>query len=98
MTSIVPFTESATEEESQALMMLLFVEALGTGRMEFASVEEYNRFMVANMKILSNMESADDLVELSIGEDSVRLSLSERYQEEVQKYLDEHGPVEMDPR
>ena len=79
-------------------MFILYIEALAPSSIEFASVEEYNRFMEANLKILENFDSVDEAVKLEVGEDSVRLSLSEKYQEEVEKYHEEHGYVKLDPR
>ena len=96
MERVVPFTESATAEETEALRMILFLEALLRLDIEFASIEKHNRFMEASLKILEDFESADEMVELTVGEEGVTLSLSEEAHQAQQDYLDEHGPVEMD--
>lgn len=96
MERIVPFTESATEHEAEAMYLLMFAQALYKQPLSFNSIENYNEFMDANMTMLDEtLDSPEDAVQVDVMDDEVTFSLSDEFHRALEQYKDEHGPVDV---
>jgi len=95
MESIVPFTHNAVGDEPEAMYLLMFAQALYERPLTFDSVENYNAFMDANMKMLETLDSPDEAVQVEVKGDSVTFSLSDAFHRALEQYKDEHGPVDV---
>jgi len=76
------------------MRVLLFAQALFERPLTFDSVENYNAFMDANIKMMEAIESPDDAVQVEVKGDKVVFSLSDNFHNALQEYKDEFGPVE----
>lgn len=94
MEPIVPFTQNALGDEADAMRLLLFAQALFKRPLTFDSVENYNAFMDANMKMMDAIDSPDDAVQVEVEGERVVFSLSDEFHNALQEYKDEFGPVE----
>jgi len=94
MEPIVPFTENAVGDEADAMRLLIFAQALFNRPLTFDSVENYNAFMDANIKMMNALDSPAEAVQVEVTGDEVTFSLSDEFHDALQEYKDEFGPVE----
>lgn len=76
------------------MRLLLFAQALFQRPLTFDSVENYNAFMDANMKMMNDLDSPDEAVQVEVKDGKVTFSLSDNFHGALQEYKDEFGPVE----